>query len=101
MDKGIVKGYGEKDKNLFAPSKNITREEMATMILRYLQLADKDITIKSEPDFKDTSSISPWAKEAVATLSEMKVLQGDSGMFLPDNPVTRAEVAQVIYNITK
>lgn len=48
--------------------------------------------------FKDVTEDSPFA-EAIKSLKDKGIMNGyGDGTFLPNNPVTRAELAQVIYN---
>lgn len=87
---GIVSGY---DADTFGPDDPITREQMAVMIVKAAQLSPVD----SPLTFTDNSSISAWAKEAMATAVAKGIING-----YPDNTVrpqgnaTRAEAATVI-----
>ncbi|MCD1147897.1 S-layer homology domain-containing protein [Peptoniphilus sp. KCTC 25270] len=97
VEKGIVKGIGE---NLFEPDRNITREEMATILHRYLQWTQKEYKDRTNKEYVDQNKISDWAKEAVENLSKKELLQGrETGEFDPKANFTRAEVAQVILNL--
>lgn len=87
---GII--YGSDGK--FKPNDSITREDMAVIISRALKL-----TTENAPEFTDSNDISEYAKAGVAALSENKIMQGDSGMFMPKKNATRAEAAMVIYTI--
>ena len=45
---------------------------------------------------------SEWAYSSVKILSDAKIINGDeNGNFNPDNSATRAEAAQLIYNLLK
>lgn len=96
---GLVRGVGEAR---FDPDRPITREEMAIIISKFLQLTGKKIEDKQEQYFKDQSTISPWAQEAIHDLSKKGVLNGmGDGQFSPKSSFTRAQVAQVLYSIDK
>ena len=91
----IVKGYD----NLFAPHDNITRQDAAVMIHRYL--SNKNIAPIGEKNFNDSLYISDYAQDAVSALASAKLLNGDNNLFNPHNNTTRAEASTIIYNILK
>lgn len=98
LEAGIVKGF----KNKFSPSKSITREEMATMLERYLKYKGKIYKPKKKVKFVDEALISPWSKSAVEYISSRGIISGREGStFAPKEFLTRAETAQVIYNMDK
>ncbi|WP_020428209.1 alpha-amylase family glycosyl hydrolase, partial [Paenibacillus riograndensis] len=96
---GVVTG---RSNGLFAPDAVISREEMAVMIIRALELKQGK---KLEPAngglrFADASSISSWAAEYVSAAAEQGLLQGRAAnKFAPEAWMTRAEAAQVIYRL--
>ncbi|WP_175480767.1 DUF2252 family protein [Paenibacillus sp. OK003] len=57
---GIVNGYSD---DTFGPDELVTREQMATMVVRAAQIADSDSNIS----FSDVAEISGWARAALAT----------------------------------
>lgn len=95
---GLVYGM---DAANFAPNKTISREEMATILYRYKQM--KKINFEGEgKQYKDGNKIPKWAKEAVQELSKSKILNGmDDGTFQGKKQLSRAEIAQIVYNINK
>lgn len=95
---GLVYGM---DAVNFAPNKTISREEMATILYRYKQM--KKINFEGEAkQYKDGNKIPKWAKEAVQELSKSKILNGmDDGTFQGKKQLSRAEIAQIVYNINK
>ncbi|MCU6710178.1 S-layer homology domain-containing protein [Paenibacillus sp. J5C_2022] len=94
-ENGIVNGMGN---GRFAPDKEVTREEMATMIASYIKHAELAMTdAGSEREFADEGSISSWALPAIKAMQENGILTGKPGnMFDPDGTATRAEVAKVM-----
>lgn len=85
----IVNGIGD---NLFDPNGLVTREQAATMLFRAYNIPSLGDTY-----FVDSEEVSDWAKTAVATLGEMKIIEGyDTGMFRPKSNVTRAEICKMI-----
>ena len=54
----------------------------------------------AEADFTDQGRISRWASASVAAAAEMGLVQGRANKaFEPNGKMTRAESAQVIYNL--
>jgi hypothetical protein len=87
---GIVSGY---DADNFGPDKNITREQMAVMIVKAAQLTENT----EGKQFADNDKISSWAADAVATASQNKIITGyPDNSFQPQAEATRAEAATVI-----
>ncbi|UHR03477.1 S-layer homology domain-containing protein [Peptoniphilus sp. GNH] len=85
----------------FGPSKKISREEMATILYRYKKMKKLDFK-GAEKTFKDVKEISSWAREAVSELSKSNIINGmDKGTFQAKKSLSRAEIAQIIYNINK
>lgn len=96
---GIVKG---RSGNRFAPNEMISREEMAVMIIRAYEVrkGNESASESAEAAFADQSQISPWAAASVSAAAELGLVQGRAnGAFVPKGKMTRAESAQVIYNL--
>ncbi|OUS70634.1 hypothetical protein B1748_28225 [Paenibacillus sp. MY03] len=92
---GIVNGIGAGE---FAPDRQITREEMAIMIARFMHHAkiESPSTNESRP-FEDLEAISIWAASSVRQLQSAGILSGKpGGLFDPQGHVTRAEAAKVV-----
>jgi hypothetical protein len=96
---GISSGVG---KNMYAPGKEITRQEMFTLLYNVLkavgQLPQGD-SGKSPSSFSDAGQIASWARDAMALLVETGTIGGNNGMLTPTSATTRAEMAQVVYNL--
>ena len=54
-----------------------------------------------EKKFEDFDSISLYAQNSVAYLSNMGAINGSDGHFMPLKESTRAEVAQLLFNILR
>nr|WP_264291945.1 S-layer homology domain-containing protein [Anaerosalibacter bizertensis] len=91
---GYISGCGN---DMMKPEDRITRQEVAQMVAKAYGLSRNE----SNPiEFIDESAIANWARESVRLVSENRVMIGDNeGKFNPTNRITRAEVAQIIYNI--
>ena len=99
-DKGIAAGIKNKDGSAsFSPDANISRQDMAVMILRYTEkTGGHSLTATSKAAFfSDGSQIADYAKEAVTQLQQAGLLNGKtSSEFAPKNNATRAESAKMI-----
>ena len=97
-EKGIVSGYED---GSFAPDKQITREELCTMIVRTLT-AYNMAPEKADLSFADADITSDWAKESVASLAKIGVVSGKGdNNFAPLDNATRAESAKIISGMYK
>ncbi|KAF5055759.1 S-layer homology domain protein [anaerobic digester metagenome] len=92
---GIVLGYNDN----FCPNKEISREEMAVMIIRALEY--KGISTSTSPvNFSDREQISEWALESVGKAVSMGIIKGMTATtFEPKLGATRAQAAVMIYRI--
>lgn len=97
---GLVGGTGD---GTFGVGRDITREEMATIICRAAQIKGIELsTAAGRADFTDDGTISDWAKENVYALQQAGILSGmGDGSFAPERQCTRAEAAKVVYELTK
>lgn len=95
---GIVTGKG---KTVFDPNGLITREEMVTMMMKGYEVANgKKLGAAAKSPFSDIKSVSPWAAKYVNAAAELRLIQGRAkSPFAPKRNATRAESAQVIYNL--
>lgn len=88
-DRGIINGVSATE---FEPFSEITREDAAVILGRYLELKGG---INS--GFTDSANISDYAKEYVAQCSARGIVNGyEDGSFRPKNSITRAEAAAMI-----
>ncbi|HHW00852.1 MAG TPA: hypothetical protein GXX36_15045 [Clostridiaceae bacterium] len=96
---GISAGIGN---NMFAPEKQITRQEMFTLLYNTLKLIDelpaKD-TGRDLATFVDAGVIASWAKDAVEALVKAGIVSGNNNMLTPAGTANRAEMAQILYNL--
>ncbi len=93
-ENGIVKGYDNGD---FGPGDNITREQMAVMLMNYAQFKGIDTSEKSDlSQFADAENTSAWAVEAVKwAVAEGLITGRDTGL-MPKAEANRAETATVL-----
>jgi hypothetical protein len=92
---GIVNGYSE---TVFGPNDNITREQMAVMIVKAANISGA----AEGRNFADSDRISTWAGGAVASASENGIITGyPDQTFGPQGQATRAEAATVVVKALK
>lgn len=70
---GITSGVGN---GQFAPNSILNREQLATMLVKTMQLANLPLSEAGEYRFADDSQISSWAKEAMYIARENSILGG-------------------------
>lgn len=96
----IVKGVSETE---FAPDADVTREQMCTLFVRFLEYVKYQMPDAGELTFVDAEQISDWAADAVKTSVALGLIQGistDEGMsFDPAGNATRAQVATVFLRL--
>jgi len=97
MAKAVKMGLFNGDGNKLNPDDAILREEAFAVIARALALSDGDVAVLEK--FKDTAEVSDWAKGAVSALVSAKYINGSGEFIQPQQKITRAEFAQVMYNI--
>lgn len=97
---GIMNGYPD---GTFRPAGLVTREELATTIIRALKAKgyDETLNLTKELSFKDTSEISAWALPSVQQAVELGILKGDNGNFAPKRSTSRQEMAVIALRATE
>ena len=95
---GIMVGIGS---NNFGGQSFVTREMMAVAIDRAINHTNVEFYDKNEGvSFNDSADIAPYARESIERLARKGIISGmGNGMFAPTLYVTRAEAAQMIYNV--
>lgn len=99
-DMGLIGGYTEDGKTLFAPDRQITRAEFAKLVSSYQKYAYTEGAL----NFNDTSDIPEWALGYVSAVSENNIMngraEGDGSLtFAPNDPITRTEAMLVLARI--
>ena len=96
QDVGIAKGITE---TRFAPNSNVTREQAATFLYRfvteYLKVESAESADLSM--YKDADKISSYAKTAVAWATAKNLFEGfPNGTLQPKDTLTRAQLAKLL-----
>ena len=103
---GITNGV---EGGLFAPDASITREQMATMTVRFASIYNYEITASGEPTawaFTDWASISDFAWDAVESLRLTGIMNGalqpdGSYAFGPKELASRAQCATIMSRLSR
>ena len=96
VQNGIVNGVSETE---FAPDNTITREQMATIIHRYIKFKGLDMSVSENVDvtsYEDFENISDYAKEAFRFACSNGIISGTSETTLaPKESLARAQMAAI------
>jgi hypothetical protein len=94
---GIVNG---KPNGRFGVHENITREDMAVMVYKAIQIKQLALASGEATAFKDQANIASYAKQAVKAIQGAGIINGvGNDEFAPKKNASRAEAAVMIYNL--
>ncbi|MBB6670209.1 S-layer homology domain-containing protein [Cohnella nanjingensis] len=96
---GITEGLGD---NKYQPDSQVTRQELFTLLYRALGTLGELPAAKSNvglSGFSDAGSIAGYAQDAFQSLVDGGIVTGSGGKLNPKDVSTRAQVAQVLYNL--
>ena len=93
--KGIVNGISETE---FAPSGDLTREQLATVLYRYAESMGYDVSAQADlSGFPDAGDIQDYATEALSWAVAEGLLQGfEDDSLQPGGTATRAQIATIL-----
>jgi hypothetical protein len=93
---GLVSGTGAGG---FAPNEDVTRQDLATLIVRYADFAGLSVPpLRPAESFDDDAQTADYAKDALRALTAGGILNGKPGnIFDPRGGATRAEVAAILH----
>lgn len=90
---GYIQGQSDE---YFGVGESIMRQDMVTVLYRAIKKANNAAVL----NFTDNDNIAEYAKDAVAQLVGMGVINGyEDGSFNPRGTATRAEAAKVIWGV--
>lgn len=97
---GIVNGVTD---TAFAPKLEIRREDAALILFRYAQKSgnNTDFSENALQKISDAGSVSSYALQACKWAADKSILQGSDGRLTPRGNMTRAQLAQLLYNASK
>ena len=91
--------YNGRSSSSMAPDAPISRQEAMTVVARALEL-DYDAYAKTDLSaFSDRDKISAWARPYVRAMVGADYIHGRGKVLAPQDNITRAEFAQIFYNI--
>lgn len=93
---GITSGTGN---NKFEPKSNITRQDMMVQVYKAMKIAGIQLVEADTSElnkFTDSSQISNYAKEAIASLTKKGYISGSGNKINPKGLTTRAEISAVL-----
>lgn len=81
----------------FSPAREITRQEMAVLIVRFVKYLGETVPDNSKVDkFADADKIASWATADIESMRKYGFVQGDqNGNFNPEGKADRASVATI------
>lgn len=92
-NKGVIKGVTAEK---FDPEGNLTREQAAAIIVRALGLEGKAPDPGYSTSYKDDNKISNYARDGVYVVTQLVIMNGSGGNFMPHDTLTRAQAAAII-----
>lgn len=96
---GIVTGYSDSS---FKPAQEISRQDMMVLAARALAAAGKELDANgSLGSFSDSDNVAQYAQEQAAALVKAGIVNGKDGKLAPQDTLTRAESAVILYRIWK
>lgn len=94
---GIVAGVSD---SVFEPERGISRQEICTIVHRYLVWKDVSLQTVPSAQFADDAQIAEWAKESVYVCRSAGIVSGvGDNHFAPDVTARRCEAAQIFKNL--
>jgi len=98
VEKGLVTGYED---NTFRPNANVMRQELATLIARFLDFYYIELPEGESVKLADRKSCPKWARDAIDKLCSTGLVGGDqNGNFNPKASANRAEIATILTRYT-
>ncbi|MBQ7474821.1 MAG: S-layer homology domain-containing protein [Clostridia bacterium] len=92
---GIISGESLGGITVFRPKDAITRAEAAVILNRIIG----DRRESSLPSASDRGSVPVWAEKDVSIMLDAGIMNRSDGLIDPGGGITRAEAAQMVYNI--
>lgn len=94
---GIVAGVSD---SVFEPERGISRQEICTIVHRYLVWKDVSLQTVPSAQFVDDAQIAEWAKESVYVCRSAGIVSGvGDNHFAPNVAARRCEAAQIFKNL--
>lgn len=88
--------------NSYEPEKEVTRQEMFTLLYKALKAMGKLQEVNTEKAltvYADASEAADWAKEALSYFAGIGAIDGDGVSLKPADMTSRAQMAEVLYGL--
>lgn len=95
-NKGIMVGYGDGN---FYPNELVSKAQMVQTFVKMLGLEGMSKDEYPVTTFKDNDSIPRWALRSVYVANKIGVVKGDSGYYMPNAYITKAEAATALSRV--
>ena len=94
----IVRGFGD---GTFRPDRPITRQQLAAILLRYMEHRGADTAGRADLGrYPDSAAVADYAREAMAWAVSAGLIQGRSnGTLDPAGSATRAQTAVILHRL--
>jgi len=95
VDAGITNGVG----NGFAPNDTLTRETLVTMLYRFAQYLELDVSVGEDTNilsYEDALDIDEWAIPAMQWAVGAGIIQGSDGALSPRANADRSQCAKIM-----
>jgi len=97
VEAGYLAGYPD---NTFKPKNNLTREQMAVILINIIGMDNKKNIEKV--NYEDIKELSLWSYYQVMNAHKLGLMQGKgNNMFKPKDNLTKAEASKVISDLIK
>lgn len=94
----LMQGVGN---NMFSPNSILTREQIATVLSRYLEKTTAVKNVDYTDIYTDDSQISSWAYSHVYRMKNLTIMVGYENAFRPVAPITIEEaITTIVRNIS-
>ncbi|KRE96858.1 hypothetical protein ASG89_30460 [Paenibacillus sp. Soil766] len=94
---GITTGFED---HTFKPNSHISRQDMMVLTARAIAAVGKQVQADGTLDaYPDASSMSSYAKDSAIALVKSGIVNGKNDKLAPNDPLTRAEAAVILYRI--
>ena len=97
---GIASGFPD---GTFLPGDECPREQVASMVMRFVSFAGVKLPVKGNDDpFEDSMKVSDFARSDMVALKLAGIVNGNgNGYVYPSGAITRGELASLAYNLYK